>query len=429
MSIPLDRLYHYVEKIFERAHGDNVIIYRFFPHGSKKFTDLTPLRTVPLSWKEKKLRPQMFCNDQEPLNYSLYEHIPEDQLALSEVLINIKAHGLIIPRKNFRTETFTIWDKALLLHSEQRSIDVEIYKNNDFLPIYYWSHAVISQDWFRYARHVEQEKNVTKTFLIYSRGWTGTREYRLKFLEMLVTNNLNNQSLASIQPVDAETLVHYSQHKFKNIQWKPDVNLENYFITNNIGSDYSADFEIQDYEHTHIEVVLETLFDDHRLHFTEKILRPIALGQPFILMGTHGGLEYLKNYGFKTFGDVWSEDYDTIVDPVERMQSVIETMKYITNLEQENKLAMISKANQIAKHNKERFFSQEFYQQVIGELNTNIQSAVTELKNTNIGQTWYDIRENFADNQPVQMELEKIRSKQETDDVFDILMQYRRRNK
>jgi hypothetical protein len=33
MSIPLDRLYHYIENIAKEIRGDDVLIYRFYPHG------------------------------------------------------------------------------------------------------------------------------------------------------------------------------------------------------------------------------------------------------------------------------------------------------------------------------------------------------------------------------------------------------------
>jgi hypothetical protein len=428
MSIPLDRLYHYVKKIIEEKHGDNVIIYRFFPHGSKKFTDLKPLKIEPPTWKEKKLHPHLFCNDQEPLNYQFYEDTPNDQLPNTEILNNIAKHGLIIPRKNFRTDTFTIWDCALLLHSERRSNQLDLYKNNDFLPVYYWSHAVIARDWFRYAEHIEQKKKSKKLFLVYARGWSGTREYRLKFLEMLANNNLKDHVTTSVQPVDPETSIHYQQHQYQNSQWKPNINLEEHYLINTATPEYSADFDLQDYENTEIEIVLETLFDDSRLHFTEKILRPIALGQPFILVGTHGGLEYLQNYGFKTFSDLWPEHYDTICDPKQRMQAIIDLLKYISQLNHNKRFEMLQRAKQIADYNKKRFFSNEFFQQVVQELESNISLAVSELKETNIGQTWYDIRNKFADNLEVQTELQKIRSQQETDDVYNVLLEYRQRN-
>ena len=71
MSIPLDRLYHYIENIAEKIYGGTVIIYRFYPHGSKKHEDLTS--TKNFQWYEFKLTPGIYCNDQEPLDYKYYE--------------------------------------------------------------------------------------------------------------------------------------------------------------------------------------------------------------------------------------------------------------------------------------------------------------------------------------------------------------------
>jgi hypothetical protein len=294
--------------------------------------------------------------------------------------------------------------------------------------VYYWSHAVIARDWFRYAEHAQQQKNSKKLFLIYSRGWSGTREYRLKFLELLANNNLKDHVVTSVQPVDLETSTHYQQHKFQNSDWKPSITLENHYPVSNITPEFSADFDLKDYENTEIEIVLETLFDDSRLHFTEKILRPIALGQPFILMGTHGGLEYLQSYGFKTFSDVWSEDYDNIVDPKARMQAVIDLVKHISQLDDDKKCEILQQAKHIADYNKQRFFSDSFFQQVIQELKSNVSSAVDELKDTNVGQLWHDIRQEFTDNTVVQKELQKIRSQQDTDEVYNVLLEYRKQN-
>ena len=69
MSIPLDRLYHYIESVANKACGD-VVIYRFYPHGSKKIQDLTPLKDYP--YKLSVNQPIIYCNDQEPLNFDFY---------------------------------------------------------------------------------------------------------------------------------------------------------------------------------------------------------------------------------------------------------------------------------------------------------------------------------------------------------------------
>jgi predicted XRE-type DNA-binding protein len=155
--------------------------------------------------------------------------------------------------------------------------------------------------------------------------------------------------------------------------------LENFFPISNAHSSYSADFDTNDYNSTDIEVVLETLFDDDRLHLTEKSLRPVAVGQPFILAGTYGSLEYLKSYGFQTFSDVWDESYDQIEDPAERLIQIAELMKYISTWLPHQRERNMAQAQAIAEYNRQRFFSQDFFNQVINELKTNLTSAFDQL--------------------------------------------------
>jgi hypothetical protein len=132
------------------------------------------------------------------------------------------------------------------------------------------------------------------------------------------------------------------------------------------------------------------LFDDDRLHLTEKSLRPIAIGQPFILAATAGSLEYLRSYGFKTFGDVWDESYDAIKDPEQRLCAITDLMAQIANWGppvQEKKLA---EAQAIAKYNQQHFFSQEFFNLVTGELTANLTTALVYVEFTKNYQAWQD---------------------------------------
>ena len=288
MSIPLDRLYQYIENIAEKIHQDCVLIYRFYPHGSKKLEDLSTLITVPSNDWGIKL--SLYCNDQEPLNYDFYQNNYINETDFFKILEN---HSLA--EKNNLKKFRNIYDKVCLIHSEKRSGNLTKYQNNQFVTVYYWSHAILALDWFRFAEHVSQTKNIKKKFLIYNRAWAGTREYRLKFAEHLVRLGLHNACQTNINPIEPELDIHYDSHKFNNPIWRPHTVLENFFPMSTAPSHYSADFDIKDYEATDIEVVLETLFDDERLHLTEKSLRPIACGQPFILAGTHSSLEYLRS--------------------------------------------------------------------------------------------------------------------------------------
>lgn len=430
MSIPLDRLYHYIDRLATEVYNNDVVIYRFWPHGSKKFEDLYPLNKITNSWKQFKITPHMYCNDQEPLNFDLYNNILPDQITHESMRDLYTKYGVVMPVKNFRKDTFSLWDKALLLHSEQRSTEVEKYNNCDFIPVYYWSHAVIARDWFRYAENIDQQKsNNRNLFLIYSQGWTGTREYRLKFLELVAKHSLASDCKIGIKPVDMQTGEHYESYNFQNTKWKPTVILENYFpLKQNICAESSADFDLADYESTDIEVVLETLFDDSRLHFTEKILRPIALGQPFVLMGAHDGLEYLKSYGFKTFSSIWSENYDNIQDPERRMQAVIKLMNDIKNWNPEQKSINLTQAQDIARHNKQRFFSDDFFKQIKAELANGLNMAFQELENTNTAELWYNFRKTYGHVEELQNELLKIRSQKDADEVYALAEKYHLRH-
>jgi len=389
MTVPLDRLYHFVENIAQEIYGARVLIYRFFPHGSKNIQDLNRLHTY--SWQDTITSPAIWCHDQEPLDYDFYsknlrEFSPNQW---EEICGRTQVSPPATTNLNW---TWNWFEKNLLLHSEKRSRNVELYaQGGQLIPVYYWNHAVLAQDWFRYAQHVTQRKQVAKTFLIYNRAWSGTREYRLKFLDFLLQVGLQDRCQTTVNAVEPELGIHYELHSFENPAWRPTQVLENFFPANTADSHYSADFDIEDYEATDIEVVLETLFDDDRLHLTEKTLRPIACAQPFILVATHGSLEYLRSYGFKTFGHLWDETYDTITDPKERLTAVTNLMRRIANWTPEERENKMFQAQQIAEYNRQRFFSPDFANTVTQELVTNFAAGFETLHSSDNYTAWLHV--------------------------------------
>jgi hypothetical protein len=48
MSIPLERLYHYIEDVAEEIFNDRVLIYRFSPDGSKKISRFKSSQSVKI---------------------------------------------------------------------------------------------------------------------------------------------------------------------------------------------------------------------------------------------------------------------------------------------------------------------------------------------------------------------------------------------
>ena len=390
MSIPLDRLYNHVQDIAEQIYGECVLIYRFMPHGSKKLEDLKPLGPEECRI-ESALRPQIFCYDQEPLDYDFYQSSTFTDVAQKHKK-RYQTELTLYHGNNIRIIGKNIYDKCLLLHSEQNSANVKKYKQSHFIPVYYWSHAVIALDWFRYAKVIDiKSSSLQKQFLVYNRAWTGSREYRLKFTELLQKNNLANDCQTSFNATDPDDKILYTDYVFKNNSFKSNIDLTVFPVTS-APSASSADFLINDYANTKFEVVLETLFDDSRIQLTEKSLRPIACGHPFILVSTPGSLTYLQKYGFKTFAGIIDESYDAEQDPIRRLNLIIAAMKKIINWTSDEQTANWAKIKEITEYNKKYFFSDTFFNLISNELQSNLRDALVELENTNTSRTFIEKR-------------------------------------
>lgn len=409
MFVPLNHLYHFLNQHID----DDVLIYRFWPHGSKNISDLGPLESTNLqqkSWTEWKKTVPMIMHDQEPLDFDLYQnHSVQDliniQLNFVKVLrdYNLADYYLTeVSKTNLFLQIYTgINDKYLLCHSEVNSNELTKYQNNNAVGIYWWSHAMIARDWYRFAKLDARldfsSTRFSKDFNIYNRAWCGTREYRLKFAEMIIGNNLENFSNIKFSPVDHGS--HYTNHVFKNPSFVITNTLDGLPL-NEHPAEASADYDAQDYQTHALDVVLETLFDDTRIHLTEKTLRPIACGKPFILVSTPGALEYLRRYGFKTFGSLINEEYDHIIDPVKRLQSIINTMDEISKIPTVQKMSLYNELHRIAEHNKKWFWSDEFSTNLIDEFSTNYQLAVDVCRKNQTGYHWQKMRVNFVKRNP-----------------------------
>jgi len=310
----------------------------------------------------------------------------QDRYQIPFNIDNIKQFKLVFPHS-----FSNVYDYAILCHSEKNSDNLTLYENSGYIGVYWWAHAVIARDWYRHAEHdLDLEpnfNNITKDFLIYNRAWTGTREYRLTFAEMLVDQNLVNCCNIKFSTVDNNC--HYTKHVFANNDLKIfRQDLENFFKTNTADSNSSADYEARDYLTSGIEIVLETLFDDGRHHLTEKLLRPIACGRPFILVSTAGSLDYLKGYGFETFNEFIDESYDNITDPKKRLHAIVREMKRISSLDHKSKQKLWDKIYSIAHRNKLRFFSNIWQTQILDEYKNNFISAMQFLKKHRSAHNW-----------------------------------------
>jgi hypothetical protein len=104
-------------------------------------------------------------------------------------------------------------------------------------------------------------------------------------------------------------------------------------------------------------LVTETVATGRRHHLTEKTFKPIALGIPFVIVGTQGSLQYLRSYGFKTFGHLWDESYDDEQDDSKRIEKIAQVLK---QLEHSDHQGIFESAREIIEHNWNHFYNGGF---------------------------------------------------------------------
>ena len=385
-------MYHWVRGCV----NEPLSIYTFKPHGSKNITDLNFLE----SCDSNAIAPEVVCHDQEPLNYDIHKSIdayqcwkhvkqfrhlgPDDQIR-TDAQINLltpyfKNLGFFAALRAIKPRS--IFDRYILLHSEKNSSDVEKFKGSAE-PVYYWCHGIIARDWYRFAEsdpRLNRQKNSKDTFLIYCRAWSGTREYRLKFLQILIDQQLINHCKTSVLQHDqGYDLLTY---KCNNSNFQPD-NAQLCAVPINLESAVaSADYCAEDFANTDISIVLETIADDTKIHLTEKTLRPIACGHPFMLIAGPGSLEYLRSYGFKTFAPWINESYDQEPNIVKRMKMVTAEMERIQSMPVSDRKYLLFQLQTITQFNKRHFFSDDFFNQIRDELVENFGNAINNVKST-----------------------------------------------
>jgi hypothetical protein len=115
-------------------------------------------------------------------------------------------------------------------------------------------------------------------------------------------------------------------------------------------------------------LVTETVATGRRLHLTEKTFKPIALGMPFVIVGTQGSLKYLRSYGFRTFEGIWDESYDDAEDDV-RIERIASLLRSLDELPVDAKQDLFEQCREVIEHNWNHFYSGGFESVLWTELN------------------------------------------------------------
>ena len=114
---------------------------------------------------------------------------------------------------------------------------------------------------------------------------------------------------------------------------------------------------------SYFNLVLESDVTRSVFFLTEKTVKPLLIGQPFVIHGSLGFLQHLKNLGFSTFGDLWDESYDQEPDYKKRAEMVAQLCIRLKDFDwasARDQLQAICTKNQLRIHNLSAVAQREF---------------------------------------------------------------------
>ena len=116
---------------------------------------------------------------------------------------------------------------------------------------------------------------------------------------------------------------------------------------------------------SYFNLILESDVTRDVFFMTEKTIKPLLIGQPFVIYASQGFLQHLKDLGFETFGTLWDESYDQEPDYKKRAVMVAELCIQLKDFDWDgncNQLQAICTKNQMRIHNLSAVAQREFAQ-------------------------------------------------------------------
>jgi hypothetical protein len=256
--------------------------------------------------------------------------------------------------------------------SERDSDTVKLVCNQyNWKSYYYFFHGWAALDWYRgydktFLIQPWTERTIAKTFIAPNRIVAGERCHRLEMLYHIFKNNMAHNHVSCPVVCPAENI-----HVLDAIKplTKKYPNIESVFAAQTLPINFEGETDhpmhscwlslFDQSAESLLYLVTETVATGKRLHLTEKTFKPIALGMPFVIVGTQGSLKYLRSYGFRTFEGIWDESYDQADDDV-RVERIASLLRSLDELPIKAKQELFEAAHEVIEHNWNHFYGGGF---------------------------------------------------------------------
>ena len=220
-----------------------------------------------------------------------------------------------------------------------------------------------------------------KVFLSWNRRF---REHRISLALVLEKNNLIDKCMISFAKIDGETssktvrdeidslrpyqnsnttdnlirlyhnhLLYIEEEVVERFYQRCPMEIDGETNINRMCEDagYTQDY----YKNTLVSLVTETNYNVNECTLTEKSFKPMFNKHPFIIIGVPGSIQGLRDLGFQTFSDFWSEAYDNIDDPSLRLLAIEGILIKIASWTTDEILDFKRRVKPIVEHNYHMF--------------------------------------------------------------------------
>lgn len=282
----------------------------------------------------------------------------------------------------------------IFANSEKSTLKKQWIKANPpLLDWYFFFHGFAALDWFRDFQYLQNicEFSISKVFICLNHIINNNRSYRLLLLSMLQEQKLLDYGIVSAPLLSKNVIKQevFTKKSRLSVQGKKHIIANLYRTAEPMvvsETDYTvASAEIPNFCYKALwNVVTETNFYDEKLHLTEKIFKPIVIKRPFILVGAHKNLEYLKSYGFLTFDRWIDESYDLEEDPDARLTMIVNELDKLCRLSPQELDAMHKEMQSVLEYNHHHFFN-KFKEIIVNELIDNFE-ACTKIYNLSLSE-------------------------------------------
>lgn len=197
----------------------------------------------------------------------------------------------------------------------------------------------------------------------YWNNWTSDRPYKFLFLNGRGRSH-RQHLLKSLQDLLPETLwtnldsaagpvqVLPAEYEFDFYQGRQGLVQDSGYVKYDLFNNEWGEIYLKSktYLDTYFSLVTETVFDYPYSFRTEKIAKPLAIGHPFIVASNAGYYRDLHNLGFRTFGNLVDESFDSIENNQDRMARIEQVVR---DLCQQDLAKFAEECYTICKYNQE----------------------------------------------------------------------------